>query len=244
MKNIKFIILIAIFILHPFYIKAEDDKFSLHFKKGNAYFKQSSYGQAINEYKKALSANSDHAKAHFLLALAYYHNYLELSDKRLEESIRDMFANPKENKTTEQDNLPNRDEKATYEMYIENLKKAIALDDRMVGSHYYLGVHYYNKKMFREAEKEFIKEIQLNPGYSNSYSMLGSIYSEKSEYKKAIEFYKKSLSIEPNFDGDHYELALIYNRIGMRKEALQKYHFLKSRKSILVESLKKHLDIK
>lgn len=243
MRLFVYLSFFMIFLTYPLLNYASNDNFDNYFEKGNEHFNNGQYEQAINAYKKSLSIYSEHADANYFLALAYYQKYTILNNKRLETDINKMYNDPKNYGSFSKENPETTAEKKAYDLYVKHLKKAIQIDDKIPGPHYYLGTHYLRGQLYDKAEEQFKKEIQLNPDSGSSYLMIGNIYKGRSEFNNAIKYYEKALSIKPDSENVHYKLALIYNKLGMRDKVLKEYQYLKSKKSVFAESLELHLNI-
>jgi tetratricopeptide (TPR) repeat protein len=65
-------------------------------------------------------------------------------------------------------------------------------------AHNNLGLVYANQGKLVEAEEEYKKEIEVNPGYDNAYFNLGLLYFEEKRFDEAISSLQKTLEINPN----------------------------------------------
>lgn len=78
------------------------------------------------------------------------------------------------------------------------LKKALALDGQLLRGHYFLGLVYMKKLMFRRAADEFRKEIALYPGYDAAYSSLAAAYYKQGLRDGLDRFWRRALDINPD----------------------------------------------
>ena len=78
---------------------------------------------------------------------------------------------------------------------IEQLKEFITEDPLDVFLRYALGLEYFHSGQDEEAEKEFLKVMEIKDDYLPVYYQLGKLYEVKNENQKAIEFYKKGIEI-------------------------------------------------
>jgi tetratricopeptide (TPR) repeat protein len=76
-----------------------------------------------------------------------------------------------------------------YDEAQEQLKKTIEMDPNFGLAHYYLGILYTNKGMYREAIPEFEMAIELTGGFSWAFGYLGYTYAmvgQKDEAEKIL----------------------------------------------------------
>jgi tetratricopeptide (TPR) repeat protein len=84
---------------------------------------------------------------------------------------------------------------------IVEFKKAITLDPRALGQHYYLGLAYlgHNPEAgYNRAEQEFRAELALAPNDFGSHYMLGDIALKKSYIAEAEKEITRALSLKPD----------------------------------------------
>ncbi|MBI1812206.1 tetratricopeptide repeat protein [Candidatus Peregrinibacteria bacterium] len=63
-----------------------------------------------------------------------------------------------------------------------------------------LGAVYVKKGMFREAEAQFAKAIQLDPRSAEPYLGLGLLYAQEGDHEKAYAAYANALEKNPRYD--------------------------------------------
>lgn len=76
---------------------------------------------------------------------------------------------------------------------------------------------------FEEAEKNYLKAIELNPELWEAYYNLGILYHENNNINSAIEFYKRSIDLNHGFYLSYYNLGNAYREIIRLDEALSCY---------------------
>lgn len=240
-----FIVLaLLLFLISPHSVRANQSDFEMHLKKGNSYSDQRAWDSAIAEYQHAIKIAPNHAQAHYNLALAYFYKYMEVRDKNLKKEVLESLVNPKASNSSKQGKIVDGEDKVTKDLNaqaVREWKRTAELDDSIGGAHYFLGTHYHNIGNLKDAEKELKKAIELSPRYSNSYSVLASVYEKMDRLDLAITYHKKTLEIDPDSESNHYDLLVIYLKLGKTKEAKQEYDFLKSKKSIFLDSVDKSL---
>lgn len=78
-------------------------------------------------------------------------------------------------------------------------------------------------KLFVEAQKNYMKAIQLDPFYVPNYARLGDIYLTLGDRKQAKKEFLKALALEPRFLPARYHLAIIYQQEGQTESAEREY---------------------
>jgi len=87
-----------------------------------------------------------------------------------------------------------------------------------------LGLCYFNKEMYKEAEEELKYAIYIEPKFTKGYHYLGLLYFQKGDFDKAIEQWNEILEIEPNFPNKYIvlnNLGIVYNKKEMPDKALE-----------------------
>ena len=77
-------------------------------------------------------------------------------------------------------------------------------------THYFSGVAYQQKRLYKEAEKEYLKAINLNPECHKAYCNLGSLSLKNGRVKDAEKYYKKALQINPKDSIALLDLGCMY----------------------------------
>lgn len=151
---------------------------------------------AIDLYKQALKIDPFFAEAHARLAIAY--------------DLQAYYGN------------------ISREQEIENMsthvEQALSLDDNLGEAYAALGLLYANKSDFVEAEKAYLKSLELNPNLSDVYNWLGNLYTDDlNEFQKGNDLYKRMYKVDPlsplsiynraraSMNEDKYEEALSFH---------------------------------
>ncbi len=190
-RTAKFIILIILVMAVIFFstncekLKPNNLMANSHFSAGNHHFADGLYRQAIEEYEQALSLNP---------ALGDIYRYLGEAYKNL---YRPGIDTP--------ENL----EKA--EKALEALKKAYELYPNNKEVIYSLGDMYDKLRDFDEAEKLYLKILDMEPGNMDNYYVVAEFYKRyaggkeeegeetgvKTPYEKAEEMYLRRIEADP-----------------------------------------------
>ena len=155
-----------------------------HFNKANQLFKDSKYSKAIIEYKAVLENNPNLGDAHWLLG----------------ESYKSLFVPGKE--TAE-----NKERAAEA---LKALQKAYELNPDSKQVIYSLGDMYDRMRDFDNAEKLYLRIIDLEPGNMNNYYVIAEFYKRyapdnKDLMAKVEQMYLRRIETDPeNVQGYAY----------------------------------------
>ena len=102
-------------------------------------------------------------------------------------------------------------EDGEYDLAIENIEKAIALDPQRAELYYYLGCVYDKTDNYKLAIDLFQKAIDLNPNQKEAYCAIALIYQLiYRQYEEAILYYERLLSIDDKYFAAYYSLGDIF----------------------------------
>lgn len=163
-----------------------------YFNKANQLFRDAKYSKAIIEYENAVSKNPNLMEAYRFLGECYKNLYLPGKD------------------------TPENKEKAAKAL--DALKKALEMEPNSKDIIYSLGDMYDKLHNFDEAEKMYIKIIDLEPANMNNYYVIAEFYKryagDKSELReKAKDMYLRRIETDPeNVQGYAY-MADYYDKL-------------------------------
>jgi Flp pilus assembly protein TadD len=106
---------------------------------------------------------------------------------------------------------------------IPYFEKAIALAEDDHRLHNSLGVAYDVLGKRQDAEKEYLRALQLNPAHAPAHNNLGLLYLRQSKYDDAIKHLREAVSLRPDLAGAHFYLAEVLKQKGFGKEAAFHY---------------------
>jgi arylsulfatase A-like enzyme/Tfp pilus assembly protein PilF len=89
----------------------------------------------------------------------------------------------------------------------ENLRKALELDPRLPNVHYRIGWIAEKKGRIRDAEAEYLTELQISPHHFRALYNLARIYQVTGRLDKAQEMLRKCLEADPKFPLTYFYLA-------------------------------------
>ncbi len=65
--------------------------------------------------------------------------------------------------------------------------------------HYNMGVVFANRGQFKEAEREYLRALRLDPADADTHYNLGVLYEQSlKEYRKAASHYRRYLKLRPD----------------------------------------------
>lgn len=174
-------------------------KGNYHFNRANALFTDGKYRDAITEYELA--------KKYYEAAKDHHPNLVNVY-RFLGESYKNRFRPG--------DDRPDNLEMA--EKALEYLNKAYEANPTNKEIIYSLGDMYDKLKRFEEAEKFYLKILELEPGNMNNYYVVAEFYkryaAEREELKaKAEQMYLRRIEADPENPQGYAYLANYYENI-------------------------------
>jgi len=163
-----------------------------YFNKANQLFRDAKFSKAIVEYENALAKNPNLMEAYRFLGESYKSLYLpgKKSADNEEKAVKALTA----------------------------LKKALEMEPTNKDIIYSLGDMYDKMRNFDEAEKMYLRIIDLEPGNMNNYYIVAEFYKryagDKSELReKAKDMYLRRIETDPeNVQGYAY-MADYYDKL-------------------------------
>jgi len=183
-------------------LKISNLKANHHFTNANNSFTEAKYRQAIEEYELALSFNPNLTQAYRFLGESYKSLYRPgLDDER--------------NKEIETNAL-------------EALKKAYEIDPTDKGVIHSLGDMYDKMRNFEEAEKLYLRILEMEPTNMGNYYVVAEFYKRyagsteeeegedngiKTPFQKAEEMYLRRIETDPSNSQGYAYIAQFYENI-------------------------------
>jgi len=161
--------------------------------RGEEFFYQKDYQQAITYYQKAIESDPRYVKAYANMGLAY--EYLGQYDKAI----------------------------SYYQKAIElDPDCAMAYND-VSNVYEHMGNSYRGMGKLDQAISCYRKSVELYPDNTASYINMGNIYGDLGEYDKAISCYQKAIQINPNYAEAYYNMGNAYNALDKQDMAVSYY---------------------
>lgn len=205
-------VLLVLLVLAVIFISSSCEKLSIrrlqanhHFSNANAHFTDGVYRLAIEEYEKALSYNPDLIEAYRFLGESYKNLYRAGDDS--------------------EDNME-RANKA-----LETLLKAREIDPESKDIIYSLGDMYDKMRDFEEAEKLYLKILEMEPTNMGNYYVVAEFYrryaggsegdeeggedavQNKTPFQKAVEMYLRRIETDPETAQGYAYIAQFYGSL-------------------------------
>jgi tetratricopeptide (TPR) repeat protein len=174
-----------------------------HFGRANSFFRENQYRKAITEYEATLKYNPNMTQAYRFLGESYKQLYKPGVDTPLNKDL----------------------EKKT----LDALSKALAIEPNNKDIIYSLGDMYDKLKKFPEAEKLYLRIIELQPENMSNYYVVAEFYKRysadnKDVAKKAESMYLRRIETDPdNPQGYAYMAAYLEQLAGGTEELLKSY---------------------
>ena len=174
-----------------------------HFAKANRFFTENQYRKAIAEYEMTLASNPNMTQAYRFLGESYKQLYKPGVD-----------------------NAENNEKKAKA---LDALNKAYAIEPNNKDIIYSLGDMYDKLKKFPEAEKLYLRIIELQPENMSNYYVVAEFYKRYSSdnkeiAKKAESMYLRRIETDPeNPQGYVYMATYLETAAGGPEELLRSY---------------------
>jgi len=183
-------------------LKISNLKANHHFTNANHHFTDGKFRQAIEEYEKALSLNPNLTEAYRFLGESYKNLY--------KPAVED-----EKNKEIERNAL-------------EALNKAYEIDPTNKGVIHSLGDMYDKMRNFEEAEKLYLRILEMEPTNMGNYYVVAEFYKRyaggveegegedngvKTPFQKAEEMYLRRIETDPSNSQGYAYIAQFYENI-------------------------------
>lgn len=115
-----------------------------------------------------------------------------------------------------------------WDQAAEEFQEATRIDSNYHMAWHLAGAAYNQGARYLDAEKMYMKALEVKPTAADTYCNLGGAYFNQHRNDKAIEAFRKSIDLDPRYQfGLAYSnLALTYNAMGQRAEAEKVYQEL------------------
>jgi tetratricopeptide (TPR) repeat protein len=174
-----------------------------HFGRANSFFRENQYRKAITEYEATLKFNPNMTQAFRFLGESYKQLYKPGVDSPINKELETKA--------------------------IDALTKALAIEPNNRDIIYSLGDMYDKLKKFPEAEKLYLRIIELQPENMSNYYVVAEFYKRYSSdnkeiAKKAESMYLRRIETDPeNPQGYAYMATYLQEAAGSPEELLKSY---------------------
>ncbi len=150
------------------------------------------YGEAIEQYRKALELNPDDFVAHRYLAAAYAKSGMA---EQAEEHVQIADKLDPSLMVNEGTDLA---KKGFVKEAIEQYEKALAINPNHASAHYNLGITYAKSGQMEKAGKHLEASVRLKPNNALYRNTLGLVYQNEGSFDKAVEQFKAAVELAPS----------------------------------------------
>ncbi|MGC2657352.1 MAG: sulfatase-like hydrolase/transferase [Bryobacteraceae bacterium] len=174
------------------------------------------YGNAENQFARAIKLAPSDAPAHFELGLCYFR--LKQPDDAIKQLKAALALEP----------WYTRADEALAEIYLHNkdlpqarqyLDNILAVDPESYTAHFNLGVFAALQQDWDEAQRQMLSALQADPGSAEAHNALGGIYLQRSELDLARTQFEDATRLRPKFAQAHYNLGVVLQKQGKNSEA-------------------------
>ncbi len=184
---------------------------------GVAYYNQGKLDDAIAEYKRAISINSNDVDAHYNLGNVYKDQ--DKLDDAIKEYQKVICIRP--NHACAHCRLgaayASKDE---LDLVIAEYEKTIEMKPDCADAHCFLGFTYGVRDKLEESIAELKTATRINPKNDQAHIGLSIAYIDQGKLDEAIDEYKIVIGINPNDAAAHDGLGLVYKKQGKLDEAI------------------------
>jgi tetratricopeptide (TPR) repeat protein len=85
-----------------------------------------------------------------------------------------------------------------YRAARESFEQSLRYDDSAFEGHLGLGVAYFRLQDDKNAERELLKAVEINPKTSTAYQYLGELYYRGDDLETAASYWEKALALDPS----------------------------------------------
>jgi type IV pilus assembly protein PilF len=189
---------------------------------GEAYLAGGNLTAALRELKKAEGMDPDDHITQFDIGLVYL--YRDRYDSAIQHFQKAIQLKP--DFASAINSLGNAYlAKGEWDKAIEAYQRII--EDVFYGTPHFalsnMGLAYYHKKDYAEAEKHFQEALKMNPDFVNALAGLAATYMAMGRYDDAIVKLERAVRKEPKLPHIHYELGKAYEGAGNLRRAREEY---------------------
>lgn len=189
---------------------------------GEAYMRQGNYTEGLKELLKAEKIYADDHLLHNDLGLVY------LAKKRYDKAEQHFKKAIK----LKPEYASARNNLGLVYLAAENWDAAIksfesVTSDLLYGTPHFplsnLGLAYYHKKDYQNAEKYYLKALDIEPNFILALRGLGKTYLAVNKNPAAISVFEKAVKRAPNYADIYLDLGNAYRSAGEYQKALFAY---------------------
>lgn len=219
MKKISTLILIAVLFFCENFAYANYEGYKAYLK-GLLALKKGKINEAIVEYERVLSYDSDATTVYKDLAIIYLY----------QGNIQKALENAHKLQKVESDNINTQMFLGSFFLSANEIisakecwEKVLELDPQNETATVYLAAYYYSDNKLKESVDYWTKYLQQQPESSEGYYQLGLAQEKLKELDSALESYKKANELNPNAQEGYLARARIYESQKDYEHAIEEY---------------------
>jgi serine/threonine-protein kinase len=105
----------------------------------------------------------------------------------------------------------------------ESLRQAQNRNLDLAPVHRVTGLLRANAGFYEQAEREYLRAIELDPSNGDAYRRLGQVYDRNSQLPQALEAFQKAAALEPGYFKVYQDLGACYSQRGDDVEAARQF---------------------
>ncbi len=187
------------------------------FLRGNFYYNQGRYSEALAAYSLSLDFNADDPTALYNRGTTYYK--LGSYEEALDDYNHSLELRPNHPAT-----LYSRgsvyDELGRHEEALADYNRSLEHRPNHPDTLCNRGTTYDELGMHEEALADYNKSLELRPDYPTALCNRGTIYAKLGRHEEALADYNKSLELRPDYPTTLYDRGITYAKLGRHEEAL------------------------
>ncbi|MGD0282197.1 MAG: tetratricopeptide repeat protein [Dissulfurispiraceae bacterium] len=173
-------------------VKKSPESELIHRRLGRVFRGMNRYGEAIEQYRKAVELNHNDLMARRYLAEAYTKSGMA---EQAEEQVQ--IANKLDPLFLLNEGVALAI-KGLVKEAIENFEKVLTINPNHDSAHYNLGITFAKSGQIEKAIKHLEASVRLKPKNALYRNTLGLVYQDEGSFDKAIEQFKSAVELSPS----------------------------------------------
>lgn len=198
-------------------LKINRDNLPARHLLGMCYFMTDDFARASELLSEALAAKPDHVGLSYTLSLALIkQNRVQEAGEVIQKMLR-LGDSPQVHILLSQAYYAQNDDARA----LEELKKAVEMDGRVLMAHYYSGLIYVKAGKFAEAGRAFEAELAINPKDHQARYHLGFVLLANGDSQRGLTLMREVIAVKPDFADARFELGKALLQQGDVKGAIE-----------------------
>lgn len=198
-----------------------NNNYLAHNNLGHALMEAGEINKAIENFDRAIAANSKYVKAYYNRGNAYAKlGQYRLAIEEYNEAIRQKpdFADAYNNRGFTYAKLDQ------YQLAVDDFNHTIRIMPRSSDAYYNLAVIHEKFGHYQLALENYGKTIRLKPDFSDAYYNRGLIYGQTKQYERAIADFSRVVLLKPDFAEAYNNRGFTFFQLGQYEQAIENYN--------------------